>query len=132
MAERDLIKISRMPWLCTDPKGSPTDVEIQDGCLMRIADAEERKATAAEKALEIMEARNKPVMVWRDENMKFAAAAKYATEAVERLERENRDLKNKVSIQKAGVVMLYRRISALKGVITKMKDRGVRGIGDKR
>lgn len=128
MAERDLRKISKIPWNCISVDGHPTDAEIQDGCQQRIADAQERIASAQEgllevqkRAIELRELSMKPVLVWREESARLGKDLEAAHKEVEKLAKERDILAGKVNIQRDGVRHLYRRISALKGVISRMK-----------
>ena len=77
--------------------GNPISEDIQDGCLMRIADALERLATG-----------------------------KTELETLKELESQKRivsDLSNAYNTRGHEAEHLWRRVSALKGVITKLKKK---------
>jgi hypothetical protein len=129
MAERELRNVSTKNWFTQDGKGgAATDAEIQTGSQQRMADALERSAAAhesmaksGERTVALHELHLKPKAELEEMNRKLKQSNILLQDELKKAYRERDEFKNKVNIQRDGVRHLYRRIAALKGVITKFK-----------
>jgi len=103
--------------------GNPNDKEIQSGCLQRIADAQERRVALAEETVKLLKVELMPKTMIIQENEELRKRAEKAEALLQKATSATSEALGKLKLQATGAKHLYRRISALRGVITKLNKK---------
>ena len=102
---------------------NPNDKEIQSGCQQRIADAQERRVALAEETVKLLKVELTPKTLILQENEELRKRAEKAEGLLQKATSATSEALGKLKLQATGVKHLYRKIAALRGVITKLKGK---------
>ena len=119
---KNLRQFSQQEWSSTSGDGASVP-EIGLGCLQRIADANEARVKQNDRWLEIIERRTQAIEAQAKDKIALLHQVRELTLELEGQKKVVSELANSYTTGRLAIEHLYRRISALRGVITKLKGK---------